>query len=157
MLWQHDTREPIGVWERVEEDAKGLKISGRLNLDTQRGREANSLLKMGALDGLSIGANVEEQTVDRSTSIRTLTKVDLWEVSLVTFPANPLARLKTQRSAPQFEKRSDLEAFLRDAGLPRAAARAVAAAGWAGLNKSISIEAELLAEIRAVNSKLKEI
>ena len=157
MLWQHDPREPIGVWERVEEDARGLKVSGRLNLDTARGREALSLVKQGALDGLSIGVNVEQQTVDRATNIRTLTRVDLWEISLVTFPANPLARLKGKWAAPHFETRSDLESFLRDAGLPRAAARAVTAAGWAGLSKPDNTEAELLAEIRAFNKKLKEI
>jgi HK97 family phage prohead protease len=156
MLWQHDPREPIGVWERVEEDPRGLKVSGWLNLDTARGREAMSLVKQGALDGLSIGSNIVEADRDR-TGLNTITKLDLWEISLVTFPANPLARLRTQRSAPQFEKRSDLEAFLREVGFPKAAARAVTAAGWAGLSKSNSTEAELLAEIRAFNSKLKEI
>ena len=157
MLWQHQPAEPIGVWERVEEDARGLKLSGRLNLDTARGREAYALVKQGALDGLSMGGNVTEQEHDRSTGIRRISKIDLWEISLVTFPANPLARLKGKWAAPRFEKRSDLEEFLREAGLSKSAARAVTAAGWAGLSKPDNAEADLLAEIRAFNSKLKEI
>src|SRR2546426_564387 len=55
MLWQHDADEPIGVWTEMAEDAKGLRVKGQLCLDTARGKEAYALLKMGALNGLSIG------------------------------------------------------------------------------------------------------
>ena len=88
MLWQHDSSSPIGVWTEMVEDAKGLKIKGRLALDTVRGKEAQALLKMGALNGLSIGFLSKQWAYDRETEVRTLTEIELWEVSLVTFPAN---------------------------------------------------------------------
>jgi len=93
MLWQHDSGEPIGVWTEMVEDSKGLRIKGKLALDTVRGKEAHALLKLGALNGLSIGFVSKQWSYDRETDIRTLTEVDLWEVSLVTFPANEKARV----------------------------------------------------------------
>lgn len=99
MLWQHDPGEPIGIWEAVEEDERGLKMSGQLNLDTQRGREAMALVKQQALNGLSIGFIVKANGVDidRHTGVRHLKRLDLWEVSLVTFPSNGKARLTDTR------------------------------------------------------------
>lgn len=93
MLWQHDPSEPIGIWTDMTEDAKGLKIKGRLALETSRGKEAHALLKLGALNGLSIGFVSKQWAYDKDTDIRTLTEVDLWEVSLVTFPANGKSRI----------------------------------------------------------------
>lgn len=158
LLWQHDTSEPIGVWDSADEDARGLKLSGRLNLDTSRGREAYALVKQGALNGLSIGFVTQEggAEIDRGTGLRKLTALDLWEVSLVTFPSNRSARLTGVKSAPHLVSREHLETFLRDAGLSKSAARAVTAAGWAGLQKPDAAARELLTEIRAFNSKLKE-
>jgi HK97 family phage prohead protease len=160
MLWQHDPSEPIGVWERAEEDGRGLKLSGHINLNTVRGREAHALLKQGALNGLSIGFVTEEggAEVDRRTGLRKLTALDLWEVSIVTFPSNRSARVTGVKSQPvHVESREHLETLLRDAGLAKAAARAVTARGWAGLVKPDASAAELLAEIRNFNSNLKEI
>jgi len=92
MLWQHSPDEPIGVWEEIAEDAKGLRVKGRLALDTARGREAHALLKMGALNGLSIGFVARAWRYENE-DVRVLTEIDLWEVSLVTFPANAKARI----------------------------------------------------------------
>lgn len=157
MLWQHDPAEPVGVWQSAVEDARGLKLSGRLNLDTVRGREAYSLLKQQALNGLSIGFTVEQggAEVDRRTGVRTLTAIDLWEVSLVTFPSNRSARVTGVKSPVHLENREQLETLLREAGLAKAAARAVTAGGWAGLVKPDAAATELLAEIRAFNSKIR--
>ena len=90
MLWQHDSSAPIGVWQFIEEDEKGLYVEGKLILDTQKSREVYALLKEGALEGLSIGYRVQESQKGEGR-VRELTKVDLFEISVVTFAANPLA------------------------------------------------------------------
>jgi len=129
MLWQHSSAEPIGVWTEMVEDAKGLKIKGQLALTTARGKEAHELLKMGALNGLSIGFMSRQWEYDRDTDIRTLTEVDLWEVSLVTFPANQAARVTNVKAGDIAELKTvrQLERALRDAGLSEGAAKAFVA------------------------------
>lgn len=91
MLWQHRSSEPIGVFKSVKEDDKGLYVEAALNLDVQQAREAYALLKQGAITGLSVGYNAIKWSWDDKKGIRTLEEVDLWEISLVTFPANTLA------------------------------------------------------------------
>ena len=100
MLWQHDAGQPIGIWTDMTEDAKGLHIKGKLALDTVKGKEAHALLKMGALNGLSIGFVSKQWAYDRETEVRTLTEIELWEVSLVTFPANEKARVTNVKASP---------------------------------------------------------
>ena len=116
MLWQHRSSEPIGVYSAIREDQTGLYVEGRLALKTTRGAEAYELLKMGAISGMSIGFMTREDSYDRVTDVRTLKKVDLWEVSLVTFPANESARISGVKSIETIESLADAEAFLRDAG-----------------------------------------
>ena len=122
MLWQHDADKPCGVWDEMTEDAKGLKLKGRLALDTERGKEAHALLKMGALNGLSIGFVSKAWTYDQD-GVRTLTELDLWEVSLVTFPANQAARVTGVKSADVVAPK-DAERILRDAGFSKSDATA---------------------------------
>ena len=86
MLRQHDTSEPVGVWTRLIEDRKGLLAEGRLILDTQKGRETYALLKAGAMNGLSIGFKTVSDRFDQKKRVRLIEKLELWEVSLVTFP-----------------------------------------------------------------------
>ena len=95
LLWQHKEDMPIGVFESIKEDGDGLRVKGSLALGTQQGREAYELLKMGALDGLSIGykADPKKQGYDERRRRRMLKEVDLMEISLVTFPMNPKARV----------------------------------------------------------------
>jgi uncharacterized protein len=101
MLWQHDPAQPIGRWITVREDRLGLKVRGRLNLEVERARELHALLRGGALDGLSIGFRVERARTERRSGLRRLEKLDLWEISLVTFPMLPGARVSAvKRSAP---------------------------------------------------------
>lgn len=116
LLWQHRSGEPIGVYSAVREDAVGLHVEGKLALKTARGAEAYELLKMGAITGLSIGYVTREDSYDKVSGIRTLKKLDLWEVSLVTFPANDAARVATVKSIESLTSLSDAEAYLRDAG-----------------------------------------
>lgn len=92
MLWQHDPTQPIGIWDEVREDARGLHVKGRLLDGVAKGREAAALIKAGAIDGLSIGYRTVRAT-KTATGQRLLTQLDLWEVSLVTFPMLPTARL----------------------------------------------------------------
>ena len=109
----------------MEEDNIGLKVRGQLALRTSRGAEAYELLKMKAISGLSIGFVTREDNYDRVSGIRTLKKVDLWEVSLVTFPANDAARVQGGKSIEMLESLRDAEIHLRDAcGMSRTEARA---------------------------------
>lgn len=130
LLWQHDSDRPIGVWTEMSEDDTGLKVKGRLALDTMGGREAHALLKMGAITGLSIGFIATQWAYDRTAEIRMLTEIDLWEVSLVTFPANGKARITGVKAADvaKIETIRQAEKALRDAGLSDDTAKAFVAA-----------------------------
>ncbi|QPS78605.1 MULTISPECIES: HK97 family phage prohead protease [Delftia] len=124
MLWQHDGAKPIGIWTEMVEDSKGLRIKGQLALETVLGKEAHALLKLGALNGLSIGFVSKQWTYDRDTDVRTLTELDLWEVSLVTFPANGKARVTNVKAADDLAVPKDAERLLRDAGFSKSDATA---------------------------------
>jgi HK97 family phage prohead protease len=91
MLHQHDDAEPIGVWDEIVEDARGLFVRGRILRATPRGRLVAALVEAGALDGLSIGFRQIKARADGA--LRVLKRVELWEVSVVTFPMLPGARL----------------------------------------------------------------
>lgn len=104
MLWQHDPREPIGIWDEVREDGRGLFVKGRLLAEVARGREAAALLAAGAIDGLSIGYRTVRAVKD-AAGRRRLAELDLWEVSLVTFPMLPGARVGAKALAPAPEER----------------------------------------------------
>lgn len=128
LLWQHRSGEPIGVYTTVREDNIGLYLEGKLALKTSRGAEAYELLKMGAISGLSIGFVTREDSYDKVTGIRTLKKLDLWEVSLVTFPANDAARVSSVKGIDQITCRADAEDYLRHScGLSRGQATALVA------------------------------
>ena len=122
MLWQHDATEPIGIWTEIVEDAKGLRMKGMLALDTARGKEAYALLKMGALNGLSIGFMSKKWSYEGDLRIRAA--VDLWEVSRVTFPANEAARITSVKSADDMSAPKDAERILREAGFSKSDATA---------------------------------
>ncbi|GLK84924.1 HK97 family phage prohead protease [Ancylobacter defluvii] len=93
MLFQHDPAEPIGIWTELREDATGLFVRGRLMPDVARAREVLALMRAGAIDGLSIGFRAVEGRTDPRSRVRRLTRIDLWEVSIVTFPMQPDARI----------------------------------------------------------------
>ncbi len=117
MLYQHDPNEPIGIWEQLAEDGRGLKVKGRLLPEIVRAREVLALMKAGALEGLSIGFRTEKGVRDPRSGIRKLTKIDLWEISVVTFPMQPGATVTTIKSGARID-----EAALTQ-GLTSAAAR----------------------------------
>ncbi len=105
MLWQHQQNEPIGVFERMFEDARGLYVEGRLLLDVAKAMEAYSLLKERAIGGLSIGYSPIKYRIHEKSGVRMLIEVELWEISLVTFPANEAAKItvvKQAKPSPEF-------------------------------------------------------
>ena len=115
MLWQHDPAQPIGLWDEVAEDARGLRVKGRLLTEVARAREAAALLAAGAVEGLSIGYRTLRAEALPGGG-RRLLELDLWEVSLVTFPMLPAARVqaKAADTALLAELRRGIEAA-RDA------------------------------------------
>lgn len=100
LLWQHDPATPIGRWLAIDEDRRGLRVRGKLNLAVERARDIHALMREGAVDGLSIGFRVERARAERPTGLRRLEKLDLWEISVVTFPMLPGARVETVKQAP---------------------------------------------------------
>jgi uncharacterized protein len=99
LLWQHDPAEPIGLWLKIAEDRHGLYVRGRLNPGVARAREVLALLREGAVDGLSIGFRSERSRKDPRSGVRRLERIDLWEISLVTFPMLPQARVRAVKHA----------------------------------------------------------
>jgi HK97 family phage prohead protease len=98
MLWQHDATCPIGVWDIVREDNRGLWVKGRLLDTVAKGREAAALIAAGAIDGLSIGYRTRKAS-KTAEGRRLLTELELWEVSLVTFPMLETARVAAKAEA----------------------------------------------------------
>jgi len=141
LLFQHDPGQPIGVWDEIREDAKGLFVKGRLMLDVARAREVLSLMVSGALDGLSIGFRTVEGQKDRKTGRRFLHKIDLWEISIVTFPMMPDARISSveerylKSSVPT--ERTFERWLTRDAGFSRSQARMIVHSGFKSLKRKL--------------------
>ena len=109
MLFQHDPAEPVGIWLDLKEDFRGLYARGRLIPDVARGRELLALLRSGAIDGLSIGYRSVRARIDPRTRIRALHQVDLWEISIVTFPLLDGARVSAVKQAPPSRMRAQAE------------------------------------------------
>jgi len=149
LLWQHDASSPIGVWEKMEEDDHGLKMTGRLALKTQKGMEAYELLKMNAVRGLSIGFSVPTggEEWDKEKSINNINEIDLWETSIVTFPANREAQVFGVKAAIERGDLPDIREFeqflTRDAGFTRSQARIILNDGYKSL---VTQDAELVKE-----------
>lgn len=110
MLFQHDPAEPVGVWLELREDHRGLYARGRLIPEVARGRELLSLLRAGAIDGLSIGFRTVKGRIDPKTRVRSLLAIDLWEISIVTFPLLAGARVRAVKQASSPPRASSLRA-----------------------------------------------
>lgn len=127
MLWQHDSGKVIGVWDEMREDERGLYVKGRLLKDVTLGREAMALMRAGAIDSMSIGYRTIEAVSEAGGRVRKLMEVDLFEVSLVTFPMNESAQITDVKS---IKTEREFEAFLRDAGYSRKEAAAITLHGF---------------------------
>ena len=101
MLWQHEPGQPLGIWTSLIEDSRGLKVRGKLNLNVARARETLALMRDGAIDGLSIGYRTRRAVKDARSGVRRLYALDLIEISIVTFPMLPQARVESvKQDAP---------------------------------------------------------
>lgn len=101
MLFQHDANQPIGVWDTIREDARGLYVTGRLIPEVTKAREVLAMMRAGAIDGLSIGFRALAGKRDRGSGVRRLARVDLWEISVVTFPMLPGACVTAVKGRPR--------------------------------------------------------
>jgi HK97 family phage prohead protease len=133
MLWQHDQREPIGVWKDIAEDAKGLYVKGQLLVDADPlAKRAHALLKAKALGGMSIGYAIPAggaEPDEKRRGVMRLRKIDLREISLVTMPMNLQARVtsvKTILEDGRLPTVREFEEHLRDAGFSKSLAAAIA-------------------------------
>lgn len=131
LLWQHRSDQPIGVYDEIHEDENGLFVRGRLLInDVEQAREAYALLKAGALSGLSIGYTVNNGGWRiGDDGLTYLSDINLWEISIVTFPANPLANVDSVKAA-DIDNIRDFEKLLRDVGFSQQKAKAIAANGF---------------------------
>lgn len=158
VLWMHRSDQPIGIWDELREDERGLHGSGTLlTKDVAQSREAHALMKARAVTGLSIGYWVRESSYDEKTGIRTLTKLELVEVSLVTFPANDEARVeavKFKLARGQLPTLPEFESFLREAGFSKSQRAAIASRGLAYLLRSESEGAATNEGIKALSDTL---
>lgn len=134
MLWQHDQDEPIGVWDIVREDNMGLYVEGALilNQNVPNADKAYALIKNGALDGLSIGFEVQDYKYQEDT--RMILKAKVWETSIVTMQANAPARITSFKSAGKMPDAREFERYLtREAGFSRSQAKAIISQGYKSL------------------------
>lgn len=164
MLFQHNASEPIGVWDDIREDERGLYVRGRLMTAVSKAREVLALMRAGALDGLSIGFKAVKAKRDPRSGVRSIEKVDLWEISIVTFPMLPGARVSNVKHRPfavSVPSERDFERWLtRDAGLTRTEARAVLRDGLKGLTalrdagRGFDSDAALAARFRAAAQRI---
>lgn len=127
LLWQHDSHQPIGIWDDLTEDGKGLKCKGRILTDLRMGKEASILAKNGIVSGLSIGYRTTRANYDKDGN-RVIAEAELWEVSMVTFPMNPKAVVTSVKAEPTLPTEREIEKALRDVGLSQEQRRKAVAA-----------------------------
>lgn len=161
MLYQHMAKEPIGVWTSLVENKKGLRVEGQLAMDVQRAKETHSLMRMGALKGLSIGWDfprdksgdrdpdsfeIIEKPKARYGYIRKLKKIVLWEISPVTFPANTRTAITTVKDFQRCKTPRQLEQQLRESGVSKASAQYIVGLCKGSLRESENIEEEVMVD-----------
>jgi len=154
MLFQHDPSEPVGVWLELREDHRGLFARGRLIPEVTRGRELLSLLRAGAIDGLSIGFRTVQGRIDPRTRIRRLMAVDLWEISIVTFPLLAGARVHAVKQAASSSQVCPPRASFARTRAERDWARVVAIAPEAQSAATVPVTA-LSWKVRTRDNRLK--
>ena len=129
MLWNHDPAQPIGAWDEMSEDERGLRMKGRISRKGKAGEIAD-LIEMGGIEGLSIGYRTQEYEMDAEKGVRKLTKLDLWETSVVTFPMNEMAGIYAMKAEDITQR--DIERAFKDMGHSNRMAKAMAGGAWKG-------------------------
>lgn len=127
LLWMHNPSIIVGSIIDIFEDDKGLYMKGRLILEVEKGREAYALMKAGELDAMSVGFNVANRAEASGEGGIVISKADLWEVSIVTWGANPDAIISSVKS---IDSKRDFERFLRESGFSKKQAEAITAKGF---------------------------
>jgi len=156
MLFGHRAGElPVGAYQSMREDSTGLWLDGNIAIDTQKGGDLHKLMMMKpvpAISGLSVGFITREDSFDRLTGVRTIKKADLFEVSIVNFPMNDLARVQSVKGIELIEDLKSAEQFLREVGLSRTEAKAFIAR-LKGLGQSDSDGGEMQQLITALKGR----
>ena len=138
MLWQHNMSEPIGIYTEMREDDIGLYVKGRLLIDADPlAKRAHAHMKAGSLSGMSIGYILDDYEYDKEKGVWILKAIDLWEVSLVTFPANDDARItdvKSLLARGETPPPSKVERALREVGFSGSQAKAFMAKGYSAVS-----------------------
>lgn len=161
MLWQHDPAQPIGVWDTMKADERGLFMEGRIIADVAKGKETIALLKAGAVDGLSIGYKTLQASYKdtKEGRVREIKKADVWETSIVTFPMNEEARVTDVK---QLQSPREVEQLLRKQGVPGSFAKLVALYGYDGAMERLNTdpggdEEARVAQLTALAQKLQKL
>ena len=161
LLWQHKMDEPIGIYTKMFEDDIGLFVEGKLLLDVQRAKEAHTLMKAGALDGLSIGYDVKDFEI-QGDSVRLLKELELFEVSIVTFPANEhslISNVKKKLSDGEMPSVRDFEHMLtRDAGFSRSESNSIINDGFKSMllkRDAVYVDQEIVESLDRLISIIK--
>jgi HK97 family phage prohead protease len=164
MLWQHDARQPVGVWSSMKEDDHGLALEGKLVLDATLGKDTYALMKSGAVSGLSIGFMPSKWDVDQEKKgLINYTEIDLWEISIVTFPALQSATIENVKSffGEAMPTERDVEAFLREAGLSKTQAMTFISKGYKAClrdsgSDEVKTQEQILQNINSLLGKFKK-
>ena len=158
MLWQHQISEPVGVYTEMKEDDVGLYVRGRLLIDDDPlAKRAHAHMKAGSLGGMSIGYMLNDWEYDREKEAWMLKEIDLWEVSLVTFPANEEARINNVKSAlerGEMPRPSDVERALREVGFSKTQAQAFMAKGYGSIAPRDAVAADALEAIKSLINRI---
>jgi hypothetical protein len=163
LLWSHQATQPLGIWTSLLEDKKGLAVQGQIAVETSLGRDTHTLMKMKAVQGLSIGYDTLEYEIDDKGKrrIRKLKEVELWEISLVTFPMNVRGRVTNVKAIEEAATEREMEHALREAGLTKAAAQYVVKLCRPSLREAGRVASDhngmqtLLGALQEVNAGLK--
>lgn len=158
LLWQHDMAEPIGVYTEMREDSTGLYVKGRLLIeDDPLAKRAYAHMKAGSLSGLSIGYILNDYEYDKDKSAFLLKEIDLWEISLVTFPANDEARIADVKSLlerGEIPPPSKVEKALREVGFSGSQAKAFMAKGYSAISPREAAVNEALDTLKTLINRM---
>lgn len=158
LLWQHNMSEPIGIYTEMREDETGLFLKGRLLIDDDPlAKRAHAHMKAGSLSGLSIGYVLNDYDYDNQKDAFILKDIDLWEVSLVTFPANDEARISNVKSLLERGETpppSKVEKALREVGFSGSQAKAFMAKGYSAITPREAEADEALESLKTLISRI---
>lgn len=158
LLWQHNMHEPIGVYTEMKEDEHGLYVKGRLLIDDDPlAKRAHAHMKAGSLGGLSIGYMIKDWEYAADKEAWLLKDIDLWEVSLVTFPSNEEARISNVKSAldrGETPRPSDVERTLREVGFSKAQAQGFMSKGYGAIAPRDADATEALQSLKSLINRI---